>query len=96
MNKPVCCKYEVTLRIDGLFSLKSKRSLVGRLKAILSARWKVCVCESHRQDDLKYIGLTIAYLASTRNQAEDILHRLGVALEEESNGIIESSELSTC
>ena len=96
MGKPICFKYETTVRVDGIFSLKSKRSLVSRLKGILCNEWKVCVCESHRQDDLRYVGLTIAFLAPSKNQAEETLNRLEVLLEEETNGIIESSELATC
>ncbi len=96
MGKPFCYKYEVTIRVDGVFSLKDKRSLVGRLKGVLSNEWKVCVCESHHQDDLRYVGLTIAFLSTVKNQADAYLSRLEVMLEEESNGILESSALSVC
>jgi uncharacterized protein YlxP (DUF503 family) len=91
-----CYKYEMTVHVEQFFSLKEKRTVVQRIKNKLRDDWKCCVCESHCQDDLIYIGLTIAFLIPDAKKADETINRLEVFIEEETNGTLESGELFSC
>ncbi|HPE69942.1 MAG TPA: DUF503 family protein [Thermotogota bacterium] len=75
-------KHRCTFFLEGLDSLKEKRSYVRRAKTILEKEFHCCSCESHSQDDHERIGLTLVFLSSSRDHAIGLCQKVNRVLED--------------
>ena len=89
----LAAKFSLKLRIESIFSLKEKRSIVQRIKSFVSKKENVCIVESAFQDNLNYIGFTVGFLSFSKDQAVEKAKVISCLIERETDGIIEKEEL---
>ena len=89
----ILTKLILTVRVEGVFSLKQKRSIVKRLKTYVVNTCNACIAESHQQDSLRYIGLTIGFLSNSANVSNSLLQKLTEEIEIISEGLIEEEQI---
>jgi uncharacterized protein YlxP (DUF503 family) len=83
-------KLIITVKIDEVFSLKQKRSIVRNIKNYIQKSFNACIAESHDQDSLKYIGFTIGILLKTPDELSSKKETIFLTMEELSQGFIEN------
>ncbi len=88
----VAVKYSFKIRIEEIFSLKEKRTLVNRIKTHLKKNYDCCLVESGFQDSLRYIEMTASYISFSENEVYKIKDNMSVSIELISGGMIESEE----
>jgi len=79
----------MTIRVDEVFSLKQKRSIIRRIKTYIINSNNACIAESHQQDSLRYIGLTIGVLTNKTNSLQSLKEKLIEEIEMMSEGFVE-------
>ncbi|HRW33535.1 MAG TPA: DUF503 family protein [Thermotogota bacterium] len=88
-------KLTLTVKISGVFSLKEKRSIINRIKTFIISANNTCVAESHHQDSLDYIGLTIGILASKNDYLQSIASKYIEEIEVISEGFVEKKQMES-
>jgi len=88
-------KLTLTIKIKGVFSLKQKRSIVKRIKTFIISANNACVAESHYQDSLDHIGLTIGILAHKNDHLQSIASKYIQEIEIISEGFVEKKQLES-
>ena len=89
----VLAKLVLTLRIDEVFSLKQKRSIIKRIKTRILSSYNSCFAESHDQDSLRYIGITIGILSKNEEGLRSQQMRIIQEVEFISEGFVEKDEI---
>ncbi|MDN5359037.1 MAG: hypothetical protein PWQ84_100 [Thermotogaceae bacterium] len=89
----VLTKLILTIRVDQVFSLKQKRSIIKKMKTHVLNTYNACIAESHQQDSLRYLGITIGILSNKKNGLQSLLEKLMEEIEIISEGIIEKKEI---
>lgn len=89
----ILTKLTLTIRVDEVFSLKQKRSIIKKIKTHVLNAYKACIVESHQQDTLRYIGLTIGFLSKNNCGIQTIKEELMQEIEMISEGFIEEETL---
>lgn len=82
-------KIYLTFRLEAVFSLKQKRSMVKRIKSYVSKTFNACISESHEQDSLRYIGLTIGLLSHNKDDISSIKQKITEEIEMICEGFVE-------
>ena len=85
----ILVKIILTVRVEEVFSLKQKRSIIKRIKTHVSNTYNACIAESHKQDSLRYIGLTIGLLSNKKDRLQTLLIKLTEEVEWISEGFVE-------
>lgn len=88
-------KLTLTVKIKGVFSLKQKRSIVKRIKTFIMNANNACIAESHHQDSLDHIGLTIGILAHKNDHLQLIVSKYIQEIEVISEGFVEKKQLES-
>ncbi len=89
----VLAKITMTVRIDEVFSLKQKRSIIKRIKSHVLSSYNACIAETHNQDSLRYIGITVGILSNKADALQSILDKLNEEVELISEGFVEKEFL---
>ncbi len=88
----VCVKGTLRIRVEGFSSLKGKRSIVSRTKNVLVRMYQVSIIESHDQNTLGYIGLSLSYISHNRSEAQQRWEKILAELEKQTGGWLETEE----
>jgi len=86
-------KLMLTLRIDEVFSLKQKRSIIKQIKTHVISAYNACIAESHDQDSLRYIGITIGLLSKNEVTLRSQMMKIIQEVEFISEGFVEKDEI---
>ncbi len=89
----ILTKLILTIRVDQVFSLKQKRSIINKIKTHILNTYNACFAESHQQDSLRYLGITIGILSNKKNGLKSLLEKLMEEIEIISEGFIEKDEI---
>ena len=81
----ICLRF----RVEGVFSLKQKRSMVKQIKNYVSSTFNACISESHEQDSLRYIGLTIGLITHNKDDLCSIKQKITEEIEMICEGFLE-------
>ena len=85
----ILVKIILTIRVEEVFSLKQKRSIIKRIKTHVYNTYNACIAESHEQDSLLYLGLTIGLLSNKKDGLQSLLEKLTEEIEWISEGYVE-------
>jgi hypothetical protein len=88
----VCVKGSLRIRVEGISSLKEKRSIVSRTKNVLTRMYQISIIESHDQNALVYIGLSLSYISHNRSEAQQRWDKILSELEKQTGGWLETEE----
>lgn len=89
----ICLKAVVSIRVEGLASLKEKRSVITRTKNVLTRIFQLSIIESHDQDALQYIGFSLCFISHHPTEAQSRWERIQSELEKQTGGWLESEEV---
>ena len=87
-------RIDLTIRVEGMTSLKEKRGVVSRIKTLVKKSYNAGIAESQLNDALDYIGITIALIITPETDHRTWIDRLIERIEIISEGITESEEVS--
>ncbi len=86
-------KIILTVRIDEVFSLKQKRSILKKIKTHVLNRYNACIAESHNQDSLRYVGITIGILSHQKSSLQSLVEKINEQIEIISEGFVEEEKI---
>ena len=86
-------RIELTIKVEGIRSLKEKRGVISRIKTLVKKTYNAGIAESHLNDALDYIGITIALIITTGTDHRTLIDRLIERIEVLSGGITETEEI---
>ncbi|MFW6263683.1 MAG: DUF503 family protein [Thermotogota bacterium] len=89
----ILAKLILTIRVDEVFSLKQKRSIIKRTKTHIFNTYNACIAESHKHDSLRYIGLTIGILSNKKDGLQSLLEKVIEEVELITEGFVEEERL---
>jgi len=87
--KIILCKITIKIRVDEVFSLKEKRSIVRNIRNYVQKNFNACISESDEHDSLRYLGFTIGILLNTEDELGSKLDTIILHMEELSEGFVE-------
>jgi len=86
-------KIILTVRVDEVFSLKQKRSILKKIKTHVLNTYNACIAESHNQDSLRYVGITIGILSNKKDGLQSLIEKINEQIEIRSEGFIEDEKI---